>query len=107
MSRARLILFIYSLFLLIGGSIGYLISGSIVSLVTSLIFFFLLILSHYLLSIRLFWGKSLAYLCMSILSIFFILRWISTQKFMPAGLMSIVTVLAFAFLLHKLERKVE
>ena len=81
----------YSLLLLIGGVVGYVIAGSHASLFMSSISAILLIGSLYLIRIK----PSIAYKCifslLSLLTLFFAYRWYSNQ-FMPSGMLCFLTL---------------
>lgn len=91
------ILILYSGLLLVGGFIGYILAGSVASLLMSGIFAFLLLLSIY------FQKTSATYLLLSFLSLFFIYRTVHTGKFMPSGILALLTlaVLTSLFLTDK------
>ncbi len=81
----------YSLLLLIGGVIGYVIAGSQASLFMSSIFAILLIGSLYLIRVK----PTIAYTCifslLALLTLFFAYRWY-TIKFMPSGMLCILSL---------------
>ena len=91
------LLWIYIVLLLVGGLIGFLKAGSKVSLVTSAVSAAALILTAIpgLLSAGL--ARGLADAIMAALLIVFAIRLGKTKKFMPSGLMLIITILALAF----------
>lgn len=86
-----LIFGVYIVLLLVGGLMGYLKAGSKVSLITATVFAAALALCV--------WGPIpsglwVAQVLQIMLVIVFAVRWAKTKKFMPAGLMLILTVLA-------------
>jgi uncharacterized membrane protein (UPF0136 family) len=91
------VLWIYILLLLAGGLIGFLKAGSKVSLITSAASAALLILTLIpgLLGQRL--ANGLADAIMAALLVVFAIRLAKTKKFMPSGLLLIITGLALAF----------
>lgn len=91
------VLWIYIVLLLVGGLIGFLKAGSKVSLITSAVAAAALVLT----AIRGLFAPSLARaladIIMAALLIVFAIRLTRTKKFMPSGLMLVVTILALAF----------
>jgi uncharacterized membrane protein (UPF0136 family) len=91
------VLWIYILLLLVGGLIGFLKAGSKVSLITSAVSAAALILT----AIPGLFGpavaRGLADVIMAALLIVFAIRLSKTKKFMPSGLMLVITALALAF----------
>ncbi len=93
---ATKVLWIYIVLLLVGGLIGFFKGKSKVSLITSTIFAVILILAaipgilDY--SLR---GK-MVNIVMALLLIVFAIRLAKTKKFMPSGLMLVVTIAALA-----------
>lgn len=91
------VLWIYILLLLVGGLIGFLKAGSKISLITSAISAAALILTTIpgLLGIRL--ASGLQDIIMAALLVVFAIRLGKTKKFMPSGLMLVITAAALAF----------
>jgi uncharacterized membrane protein (UPF0136 family) len=89
------VLWIYIVLLLVGGLFGFFKAKSKVSLITSAISAALLILT----AIPLFQpaiARTLADIIMAALLVVFAIRLSKTKKFMPSGMMLVVTVLALA-----------
>ena len=90
------VLWVYIILLLVGGLIGFFKAKSKVSLITSAVFAAILILTAIpgILdsSLR---GK-LANIIMALLLVVFTIRLAKTKKFMPSGLMLVVTIAALA-----------
>ena len=89
---ANLVLWIYIVLLVIGGLIGYLKAGSKPSLIASTAFAAALILC----ALKVIFQAYVADLLLAALLVVFALRLSKTRKFMPAGLMLVLTVLALA-----------
>ncbi len=90
------VLWIYIIFLLAGGLFGFFKAKSKVSLITSAVSAALLILTV----IPLFQpgvARALADIIMAALLVVFAIRLAKTKKFMPSGMMLVVTALALAF----------
>jgi uncharacterized membrane protein (UPF0136 family) len=91
------VLWIYILLLLAGGLIGFLKAGSKVPLITSAVSAAALILT----AIPGLFGpglaRGLADAIMAVLLVVFAVRLGKTKKFMPSGLMLVITALALAF----------
>lgn len=82
----------YSLLLLIGGLIGYFMAGSSASLLMSSIFAALLIGSLFLIRVFPAAGYRTVSTLLVILTLFFAYRWY-TIKFMPSGLLTILSLI--------------
>ncbi len=94
--NATTVLWIYIVLLLVGGMIGFLKAGSKISLTTSAISAALLVVTTIpgLFSYGL--RQALADLILAALLIVFAIRLAKTKKFMPSGLMLILTIAALA-----------
>ncbi len=91
------VLWIYIILLLVGGLIGFLKAGSKVSLITSAVAAAALIMTAVpgLFGPRV--AHALADIIMAALVVVFAIRLTKTKKFMPSGLMLVITILALAF----------
>ncbi len=87
---ASLVLWIYIVLLFLGGLMGYLKAGSKVSLITSASFAAVLILCN----IGIIFQHNVADIVLVILLVFFAFRLTKSKKFMPNGMMSILTLAA-------------
>lgn len=105
MKRVQITLIAYSVLVAIGGLIGHLIAGSLASIIASFTFAGIILFGLGLMPYYPRTGKYINYVTLLTLSCFFIYRWVLTAKFMPAGMMTIITVVTFAYVLHLLERK--
>jgi len=90
--RASLVLWIYIVLLVVGGLIGFLKAGSKVSLIMSVVFAALLSLC----ATRVIFQPYVADILLAALLVVFGMRLAKTKKFMPSGLMLILTVAALA-----------
>ena len=90
MSTPTLILWIYIVLLFLGGLVGYLKANSKISLLMSAAFAAILILCN----INLISFPHAADCVMAFLLVFFAFRLTKSKKFMPNGLMSIITLAA-------------
>ena len=90
------ILWVYIILLLVGGMIGFLKAGSKISLITSAISAALLILTAIpgFLDAKL--ARGMADAIMAALIVVFAIRLTKTRKFMPSGMMLVVTAIALA-----------
>ena len=85
--RANLVLWIYIVLLVVGGLIGFLKAGSKVSLIMSVVFAALLSLC----ATRVIFQPYVADILLAALLVVFGMRLAKTKKFMPSGLMLILT----------------
>jgi len=92
----NLVLWIYIVLLLVGGLIGFLKANSKVSLIMSSAFAALLILTavHGILDAN--FARNLANILMAVLLVVFAMRLAKTKKFMPSGMMLVITIAALA-----------
>ena len=90
------VLWIYIVLLVIGGLIGFLKAGSKISLITSIIAAALLVITAVqgLLTLQL--RRGMADVIMAALLVVFGIRLTKTKKFMPSGLMLVITIAALA-----------
>jgi uncharacterized membrane protein (UPF0136 family) len=91
---ATLILWIYIVLLFIGGLIGYLKAGSKISLIMSASFAGILILCNVDSIFQRSMANILSTIVLVFLLVFFSLRLTKSKKFMPNGMMSILTLAA-------------
>jgi len=94
--NANTVLWIYILLLLVGGLFGFFKGKSKISLVTSVVFAVLLILTTLRGIFDPAFANILANVVLLVLLVVFTLRLAKTKKFMPSGLMLVLTILALA-----------
>jgi uncharacterized membrane protein (UPF0136 family) len=90
------VLWIYVVLLLIGGLIGFFKAKSKVSLITSAVFAAILILTAVPGILDRSFARNLANVLMALLLVVFAIRLVKTKKFIPSGLMLLLTILALA-----------
>jgi uncharacterized membrane protein (UPF0136 family) len=90
------VLWIYIVLLLVGGLIGFLKAGSKVSLITSAVSAAALIITAVPGLFTPGVARAVADIIMAALLVVFAIRLGKTRKFMPSGLMLVITVLALA-----------
>ncbi|MBV6627129.1 MAG: hypothetical protein KI793_30030 [Rivularia sp. (in: Bacteria)] len=93
---------LYGILSIIGGIIGYKTAGSKVSLISGTSSGLLLLIAAYLQLQGQAWGSTLAVIVTGVLVIVFAVRLAKTRKFMPAGLMVILGVVALILMLSQL-----
>lgn len=98
------VIFIYGLLLLVGGLIGHLKANSLPSLIMGTTFAILAIASAYAIFKGYISGTISALVISLILSLFFFYRLIATQRFMPSGLMAVISVMVLAYLIYTLKK---
>lgn len=96
MQFAQLVLWVYIILLVVGGLIGFFKAGSKVSLILSAAFAAMLVLCTIDRFLEAGFRRGLANLLMAALLVVFAVRLTKTKKFMPAGMMLVVTVVALA-----------
>ena len=96
----------YGLLILIGGIIGHIKAGSNASLVMGIVFGLLLLLSSGGMFSKKYFKKSIysALILTLILDAFFTYRFLATMKFMPPGLLALVSLGVMASLITYLRR---
>ena len=91
---AAKVLWIYIVLLLVGGMIGFFKGKSKISLITSAVFAALLVLTTLRGVFAPAFANNLANIVLAILLVVFAIRLGRTKKFMPSGLMLIITIAA-------------
>lgn len=107
MKNHAIITFVYSALLLLGGLIGYLKAGSIVSLAMSSTFAVLLILCAFAMLRGLVTGYFGSAALSLILTLFFSVRFLMSYRFMPAGFMFIISLATFLALIFLKRNRAE
>ncbi|MCC5601455.1 TMEM14 family protein [Nostoc favosum] len=95
--------FAYGILAIAGGIIGYIQARSKVSLLSGSISGLLLVLAAYFQLQGQSWGSILAVIVTAVLVIVFTFRLVKTRKFMPAGLMTILGMLALGVMVSQLQ----
>jgi len=96
MVTASIIVYVYAVLVMVGGTIGFLKAKSLPSLIMGEIGGLALIAAGYALGSGLNWGLPLAIILSAFLLVFFSIRYFRTRAFMPGGLMAILSLLALA-----------
>ncbi|MEC4812195.1 MAG: TMEM14 family protein [Scytonema sp. PMC 1069.18] len=92
----------YGILAFLGGIIGYRKANSKASLISGSVSGILLIIATFLQLLGQAWGLLLASIITAVLVIFFTVRLVKTRKFMPAGLMAVLGVVALATMMVQL-----
>jgi uncharacterized membrane protein (UPF0136 family) len=90
------VLWVYIVLLLIGGLIGFFKARSKVSLISSSVFAALLVLAVLPDVFQLAFARGLTNVILAMLLVVFAVRLAKTKKFMPSGLMLMLTILTLA-----------
>ena len=93
---ANTVLWIYIVLLLVGGLIGFFKAKSKVSLISSSVFAALLVLAVVPGVFQPAFARGLVNVLLAALLVVFAIRLAKTKKFMPGGLMLVLTILALA-----------
>lgn len=94
------VVLIYGLLILVGGMIGFAKAHSAPSLIMGISFSIVIFLSAWLMFKGNKLGNTIAMVCSGLLTLFFAYRFFLTEKFMPAGLMVILSLIVLSFLLR-------
>ncbi|HYX13889.1 MAG TPA: TMEM14 family protein [Nostoc sp.] len=94
--------FAYGILAIVGGIIGYIQARSKVSLLSGSISGLLLVLAAYFQLQGQSWGLILAVIVTAVLVVVFAVRLAKTRKFMPAGLMTILGMLALGVMVSQM-----
>ncbi|MEH2000697.1 MAG: TMEM14 family protein [Nostoc sp.] len=92
----------YGILAIVGGIIGYIQARSRVSLLSGTISGLLLIIGAFFQLQGQTWGSILAVIVTAILVVVFTIRLVKTRKFMPAGLMTILGMLALGVMVKQM-----
>lgn len=101
MNFQSIVTFVYALIIFIGGVIGHLKAGSQLSLYMGVAFAILLILAGLWMTYRNKAGYVAVLVLICVLTLFFGYRLAITEKFMPAGMMLIISCVAGGALLTR------
>jgi uncharacterized membrane protein (UPF0136 family) len=96
---------IYAILLLVGGVMGFAKTGSSISLISGAISSIILFISTGLMLKHHPWGHKIATGATSLLILLFGYRYLLTHKFMPAGLMIIISAIVLWTLLKNYSKK--
>jgi uncharacterized membrane protein (UPF0136 family) len=100
MQNKSLVIFIYAALVLCGGLIGFIVAGSLASIIASSIFTALLLIGGYFVSR----GNKIAYditlFVILFLAFFFGYRFFQTYQ-LPGGIMAVISALTFGYLVSK------
>ena len=92
----------YGILAIVGGIIGYRNANSRVSLISGSVSGLLLLFAAFVQLQGQTWGLILAAVVTTVLVVFFAFRLAKTRKFMPAGLMIILGIVALAMIMYQL-----
>jgi uncharacterized membrane protein (UPF0136 family) len=97
--KSGFFILIYAVAVLIGGFIGYIKAASVFSLATGVAASLILALSAFAMIKGRFQGFYVALSVSTLLCLFFLYRFLITTRFIPAGMMAIISLLAVLSLL--------
>ncbi len=96
---------IYALLILVGGMIGYNQAHSLPSLIAGVTFSLLLFACAIGMFKRSILAYTLSMVFILLLTFFFTYRYVLTAKFMPSGMMAIISAICFLFILTRARKK--
>jgi uncharacterized membrane protein (UPF0136 family) len=105
MKKTAWIIFLYALLILIGGIIGHVHSASLASLISGLSFGILLLVASGLIFMKQPFGYWMALALSILLEGFFTWRFAKTLKFLPAGLLSLISLVVIIIVALKIRRR--
>ena len=97
----KIFLALYGLLMLLGGYMGYAKAGSKISLITGLISGVIIFLGIYLSQNNPQLGIGIIAVTSGLLSVSFLMRFLKTQSFMPAGMLLVLSLIALAISLSQ------
>jgi uncharacterized membrane protein (UPF0136 family) len=98
------VLILYALLILVGGIIGHLKAGSLMSLLTGLICGLILLGSALAIRLKKPWGIYVALVTTLLLDLFFTYRFLATYKFMPSGFLSLLSLSVLVLIIRSIKR---
>jgi uncharacterized membrane protein (UPF0136 family) len=104
MKTTAAVILLYGLVILIGGIMGHHEKGSLASLISGLVCGGLLLGTSWVIFNKKAWGEYAALLLVFLLDGFFTYRFITTHKFLPSGLLSILSLGVLFFLAFVMRR---
>src|SRR3989338_5926906 len=104
MSAAKIFLALYGFLMLAGGYMGYAKAGSKQSLIMGIISAIIIFIGIYLSLSNHQLGLGIIAATGGILTIVFILRFLKTKSFMPAGMLLVLSLVALAVALSQLKK---
>lgn len=93
MEAARIYLFVFGALTIVGGIVGYLKAGSVASIIAGSITGVLLLVAAFLLPEHRTIGLATALIVSLLLAAYFIRKYLSTGAVMPAGMMSVLSII--------------
>ncbi|MCP5510210.1 MAG: TMEM14 family protein [Chlamydiales bacterium] len=105
MRTVGVIIILFGLLVGLGGLIGYIQANSMVSLVMGFGFGVALIVSGCVMVAGKLWGQNTALVLSISLAVFFGLRFLSSKKVMPAGLILVLSLIAIMSILINFEKR--
>jgi uncharacterized membrane protein (UPF0136 family) len=101
MSLTTIAAIVYGLLAIVGGILGYAQAKSKISLMAGCGCGLLLLISAVAQLQNQAWGVPLAILTTVVLLVAFVMRWLKTRRFMPAGLMLLLGIPALAIMIQQ------
>lgn len=98
------IVLIYAILILVGGIVGHIKAGSFASLISGIVFGLLLLGCSIALFAKKKWGPYAALIVTFVLDGFFTFRFLKTHVFMPAGLLSLISLIVLIYLAKSISK---
>jgi len=104
MNLPQMTVFALALIVAAGGTIGYIVAGSVMSIAMGTLFGIALLATGYFISFHELVGYKVARGITALLILFFAYRYAVTYKFMPAGIMAALCLLALWIISKKIKQ---
>ena len=98
------IVLVYAMLILVGGIIGHIKATSLASLISGIVFGLLLVGCAIALYAKKTWAPYAALIVTFVLDGFFTYRFLKTHTFMPAGLLSLLSLLVLIYLARSISK---
>lgn len=106
MKTTTIVTYIYATLVLVGGIVGYVLAGSVASIMASSIFFVLLVVAGYGMNKGCNSAYNMSLVLTLLLTLFFGYRFFESYKLAPAGIMTLLSALTFIYLITQRTKQI-